>query len=154
MNWDRDVDRAAASTQAPSGLSCLVYGGLMRMKEPAMAWRALWAAAAVVVLFGAAGVALDVTWIPRWIGAGARADTLPGQPQPAVHTVQRCPHCGWIESKRQIASSVAGPQSLGIYEYTLRMTDGSSRVFRETLPVSWRVGERLTLIDGEGPVLD
>lgn len=126
----------------------------MRLEEPAMAWRALWAAAAVVVLFGAAGVALDVTWIPRWTGVGARADTPPAQPPPAVHTVQRCPHCGWIESKRPIASGVTDPQSLGIYEYTLRMTDGSSRVFRETLPASRRVGERLTLIHGEDPALD
>jgi hypothetical protein len=68
--------------------------------------------------------------------------------------VQRCPHCGWIESKRQIASSVAEPHSLGIYEYTLRMTDGSSRVFRETLPATWRAGERLTLIDCQDLALD
>jgi hypothetical protein len=102
-----------------------------------------------VVLFGAAGIALDVTWIPRWTGIGARADAPLAQPEPAVHAVQRCPHCGWIESKRPIASSVAEPHSLGIYEYTLRMTDGSSRVFREALPASWRLGERLTLIDGK-----
>jgi hypothetical protein len=68
--------------------------------------------------------------------------------------VKRCPHCGWIESKRPIASSVADPLSLGIYEYTLRMSDGSSRVFREMLPASWRVGERLTLIDGQDRTLD
>lgn len=126
----------------------------MHLEQPALAWRARWAAAAVVVLLGAAGVALDVTWIPRWTGVGARADAPPAQPQPAGPTVQRCPHCGWIESKRPIASSVTDPWSLGIYEYTLRMTDGSSRVFRETLPASWRVGERLTLIDGQDSVLD
>ena len=126
----------------------------MRLDEPAMAWRALSAAAAVVLLFGAAGVALDVTWIPRWTGVGARADAPPAQPEPAVPTVRRCPHCGWIESKRQIASSVTDPRSLGIYEYTLRMTDGSSRVFQEALPTSWRVGERLTLINGQDPALD
>lgn len=118
------------------------------------AWRALCAAAAVVVLFGAAGLALDVTWIPLWTGVGARADAPLAQPEPAVHAVRRCTHCGWIESKRPIASSVADPHSLGIYEYTLRMTDGSSRVFRETLPASWRVGERLTLIEGRDPALD
>ena len=61
----------------------------------------------------------------------------------------RCPQCGWIESKRQIASSVADPRSLGIFEYTLRRADGSSRVFQETLPISWRVGERMTPIDGQ-----
>jgi len=127
---------------------------MMKWRPDRPAWRALCAAAAVVVLFGAAGIALDVTWIPRWTGIGARADAPLAQPEPAVHAVPRCPHCGWIESKRQIASSVAEPHSLGIYEYTLRMTDGSSRVFLETLPASWRVGERLTLIEGQDRALD
>jgi len=33
------------------------------------------------------------------------------------------------------------------------MADGSSRVFQETLPTSWRLGERLTVIDGSAPPL-
>jgi hypothetical protein len=37
-----------------------------------------------------------------------------------------------------------------VYEYTLRKADGSSRVFREELPVSWRLGERLISIGGPG----
>lgn len=118
------------------------------------AWPAVCAVAAIVVLFGAAGSALEVTWIPHSTGVGVQTDAPPAQPEPAVHAVRRCPHCGWIESKRHIASSVADPHSPGIYEYTLRMTDGSSRLFRETLPASWRVGERLTLIDGQDPALD
>jgi hypothetical protein len=126
----------------------------MKWRPERPGWRALCAAAAAVVLFGAAVIVLDVTWIPRWSAVDARADAPLAQPEPAVHAVQRCPHCGWIESKRKIASSIAEPESLGIYEYTLRMTDGSSRVFRETLPASWRVGERLTLIDGQDPALD
>ena len=126
----------------------------MKWRPDRPAWRALCAAAAVAVFFGAAGIALDVTWIPHWTGVDARADAPLAQAEPAVHAVPRCPRCGWIESKRQIASSVADPGSLGIYEYTLRMPDGSSRVFRETLPASWRVGERLTLIDGKDAALD
>jgi hypothetical protein len=66
----------------------------------------------------------------------------------ADHAVQRCAHCGWIESKRKLASSVGDPRSLGTYEYTVRMADGSSRVFQEALPASWRVGERLSVMDG------
>ena len=121
----------------------------MKWRPDRPAWRALCAAAAVVVLFGAAVLALDVTWIPRWTGIGARADAPPAEVESVIVAAPRCPQCGWIESKRQIASSAADPHSLGIYEYTLRMTDGSSRVFREALPASWRVGERLTLIDGK-----
>jgi hypothetical protein len=30
------------------------------------------------------------------------------------------------------------------------MADGSSRVFREQMPVSWRVGERLYYMNGSG----
>jgi hypothetical protein len=119
-----------------------------------MIWRALCGVAAVVVLFGAAGAALDVTWIPRSTGVSVRADAPPARGELAVHAVQRCPHCGRIESKREIVPSVADPRSPRIYEYTLRMADGSSRVFREALPASWRVGERLTLIDGQDPALD
>jgi hypothetical protein len=37
-----------------------------------------------------------------------------------------------------------------IFEYTLRMSDGSSRVFEEALPTSWRLGERAVVIDGTG----
>jgi hypothetical protein len=78
----------------------------------------------------------------------------PAEAEPAVPAVPRCPHCGWIESKREIVPSLADVHSLGIYEYRLRLTDGSSRVFRETLPTTWRLGERLTVIDGAPPPLD
>jgi hypothetical protein len=43
------------------------------------------------------------------------------------------------------------PSVLQVYEYTLRMADGSSSVFQETLPASWRLRERLMVIDGAGP---
>jgi hypothetical protein len=60
--------------------------------------------------------------------------------QLAGPAARRCPHCAWIEARREIL-----PQ---VFEYTARMADGSSRVFQETLPTSWRLGERLTVIDG------
>jgi len=57
-----------------------------------------------------------------------------------------CAHCGWIESKREI--------DLRVYEYTLRMADGSRSVFQEALPTTWRVGERVGVIEGWGATLD
>ena len=60
----------------------------------------------VGVLFGAAGIALEVDRF-------AREGRNEAQPLPAA---RRCAHCGWIESKRGT-------------EYTARMTDGSSGVF-------------------------
>ena len=117
-------------------------------------WRALCAAAAVVAVFGAAGTALGVAWVLGWTSVAEPAIASPAEAESVIVAAPRCPQCGWIESKRQIVSSAADPHSLGTYEYTLRMTDGSSRVFRETLPATWRLGERLTLIEGARPPLD
>jgi hypothetical protein len=121
-------------------------GGAVGANRPA--WRALCAAAAVVVLFGAAGIALDVAWVPGWTSIDAEAVTLPAQVEIPVQAVRRCPHCGWIESKREILPGVADPHAPQVYEYTLRKADGSSSVFQQALPVRWRLGERLIFIDG------
>jgi hypothetical protein len=76
------------------------------------------------------------------IGAG---EELLATVQPAVKA-QRCPHCGRIESKRQVPPGATDPHARAVYEYTVRMTDGSSSIFEQALPANWRVGERLTLI--------
>jgi hypothetical protein len=52
----------------------------------------------------------------------------------------RCPSCGWIEGKREITPKV--------FEYTLRMGDGSVSLFQETLPTTWHLGERMVVIEG------
>jgi len=120
----------------------------MKWRPDRPAWRALCAAAAVVVLSGAAGIALDVAWVPGWTSIDAEAVGLPLQFEFTLHAVRRCPHCGWIESKREILPSVADPHALMVYEYTVRMANGSSSVFQEAIPVRWRLGERLLVIDG------
>jgi len=66
----------------------------------------------------------------------------------AAREARRCPHCGWIESKREVLPQVADPGVPRVYEYTLRMADGSSSVFSEALPTTWRVRERVVVIDG------
>ena len=72
-------------------------------------------------------------------------------PDEPVVQARRCPHCGWIESKREILPRAADPHALRSYEYIVRMTDGSSSVFQQALPASWRVGERLTIISAARP---
>jgi outer membrane lipoprotein SlyB len=37
------------------------------------------------------------------------------------------------------------------YEFTVRLADGSSRVFNDTNPARWRSGERVIVIDGANP---
>jgi hypothetical protein len=106
----------------------------------------------IVVLFVVAGIALDVAWLPDWTSIDAEAVALPAQVENPVQAARRCPHCGWIESKREILPGVRAAGAMQIYEYTLRRTDGSSSVFQEALPVRWRLGERLIFIDGAGPL--
>jgi hypothetical protein len=67
----------------------------------------------------------------------------------APHT-GRCANCGWIEAKHELVPLLADPQALRVYEYTLRMEDGSMSLFRETLPTTWRLGERVILIEASG----
>jgi len=82
------------------------------------------------LLLGAGGAALYVVSLST--------PAAPGEP--AVPAAGRCAYCGWIESKREVLP--------GVYEYTARMSDGTSRVFREPLPTTWRLCERMLVIDG------
>jgi len=102
----------------------------------------------LMLLFVIAGISLGVTWVPGWTGIDAEAVALPAQAEAPVRAARQCPHCGWIESKREIPRSVADSQAFPVYEYTARRSDGSSGVFQQALPVRWRLGEQLILIDG------
>jgi hypothetical protein len=104
------------------------------------AWPALCAAVAGVMLFGAVAHVLKPA-----VAAVAPDQFFLSGPHPL-----RCASCGWIEAKRELAPFAGDPQPLKSYEYTLRMPDGSMSVFQETLPTSWRVGERIMLIESPG----
>ena len=96
----------------------------------------------------AGGVALTRGWISS-AGAGASAQQLPAaRIEVKKGLAGRCPHCGRIHSKRRLGPAAADPSGAPSYEYTVSMADGSSRVFREQMPVSWRVGARLYYVDG------
>lgn len=107
-----------------------------------------WTWAALMAFLGAAAVMVGLGSDPGSSG-GKTGDALAEQGDVAVREGRRCTHCGWIESKREVAPGAADPAAAQIYEYTVRMGDGSSSVFREQLPVTWRVRERLIFIDGE-----
>ena len=98
--------------------------------------------------------ALFIVALPACAPGIEDSDALPAQAELKIPAARHCPHCGRIESKREIVPSVADPLTLRVYEYTLRMPDGSSSVFRETLPAAWRVGERVGVIEGSGPPLN
>jgi hypothetical protein len=71
-------------------------------------------------------------------------EELPAADQPAVQA-RRCANCGWIESKREIVPALVERHAVRSYEYTVRMSDGSSSVFQQALPATWRLRERLTV---------
>jgi hypothetical protein len=100
-------------------------------------WLGLFAVAAVVTIFSAAGSALHA-----WTPAQTHIDPPESVEDATAHAV-RCPHCARIESKRELAP--------GMFEYTVRSSGGSRSIFEQALPTSWRVGERLMLIDGTVP---
>lgn len=109
--------------------------------------------ALLLTLLGAVGIAVGVASVPGATRIDAIAVAPPAQAELAVHAVRRrCPHCGWIESKREVVPSTADPRAPATYEYTVRMADGSSSVFLEALPTSWRLRERLIVIGGARPL--
>ncbi len=71
------------------------------------------------------------------------------------HRKAKCPGCGAVVSMREImpdaisdrpgAESLA--QDLAHYEFTIRMSDGSTRVITGINSEAWREGERVTVID-------
>lgn len=105
-----------------------------------------------MLLFLVAGISFDASRISGWTGIDAEAVVLPAQVATPVRAARRCPHCGWIESKREILRGVEDSQAFPVYEYTARRSDGSSGVFQEALPVRWRLGEQLIFIDGTDPL--
>jgi hypothetical protein len=99
----------------------------------------------IAVLPAAAGMALYGAWVS---GRNDVAEQSPARVPFKASPAWRCAHCGRIESKRQLGRNAADPRAAPSYEYTVSMANGSSRVFREQSPVSWRLGERLIYIDG------
>ena len=102
----------------------------------------------LIVIATGVVVAREAPWAPRSTGFDAKVLTTPVPAVPAARAALRCARCCWIESKREILSMAA--DGLQTFEYTVRMRDGSSGVFREELPVSWRIGTRLVFLDGVG----
>jgi hypothetical protein len=121
---------------------------MQRRQSSTFAWPTLCAAVLVAMLFGAVGRTLQGGWGPTDAGAVmAPAPLLLAGPEERLH----CSSCGWIEAKREIVPELVAPHALKIYEYTLRMADGSVSLFQETQPTTWRLGERVMLIEGSGP---
>lgn len=124
-----------------------------------------------VIVFGAAGSAAIMRWLPvaaaQLVGDGIPA--APGQVDGRVRARSQCPGCGVIVSMRElgkqgeesvaeVADAVRAGNRDGMqinpdksYEIVVRMADRSRRVFTHASPASWRPGERVVVIGGMSP---
>lgn len=98
-----------------------------------------------LLAFGIAAMLVSTLGIALY--AAVPATALP-QARDGADTARRCAACGRIESLRELDAAFAAGKAIPIREFTVRMSDGSSRVFREEGAVGWRLGERLIYIDG------
>jgi hypothetical protein len=91
---------------------------------------------------------------------GARVDDAQSHSAAVRDTINRrsragWPECGFVESSRPIerfdgasgSAIAANAQSARSYEITVRLRDGSSAVFNEASPRTWRLGSRVIVIN-------
>ncbi len=111
------------------------------------------------------GVALD-SLPPPGRPVGVDEQISAGQARRALSARRQCEECGVVASTREIRQHSEGSEfaaagdvtrggrsglpdaSTRTYEVTVRMQDGSNRVFVQASPANWRVGERLIFIAG------
>lgn len=109
---------------------------------------------------------LDKLRAPPAGPVGAQAQIPPARAEGDARVRVKCAECGVVESTREIEQRGEGvdPATAGgvtrggrteipgkstkSYEVTVRMKDGSSRVFMDTNPVNWRPRERVIIIEG------
>jgi hypothetical protein len=134
----------------------------MRTQVDQYSHLAMWIASVAFVC--AAGSAAFITWVPTAIGnpkdhampatssripiqsAGAIADKAsPGAVSDAP-TRTTCAECGVVESVREIGGDPAAGSTRS-YEVTIRLRDGSRRVFNQATSRTWRSGTAVKIID-------
>jgi hypothetical protein len=128
------------------------------------------------VLFCSAAIARSMEWLPVPAGdSGIHADSgelaagamdVPvSAPGHSRHRL-KCPGCGSVVSSREIGAGAGAAGTYGVkggitgvtplqakkyYAFTVRLSDGSSRVVVDSNPAAWRIGERVNVIDGAKP---
>jgi hypothetical protein len=115
-------------------------------------------------------LALDQPRAPPAVPIGAQAPISSARADGEARVRVKCPECGVVESTREIEQrserlaegidpvAAGGMTRVGrneipgksthMYEVTVRMMDGSRRVFTDANLVNWRAGERVILIGG------
>jgi hypothetical protein len=118
-------------------------------------------AAIAAIVLGAFGITVMTAWMrpSSALEDGAAGLIAAKRPDGEARVTLRCPECGVVESTREVkqigaAGGGTGGDRNGIpgqsttrYEITVRMRDGSSRVFMDANWANWRPGDRMTLIE-------
>jgi len=106
----------------------------------------LWIASVATTLFCAAGIAAFMAWMPTAISNPEDHATL--TELSPIPTRTTCAECGVIESVREIDTrGERAAESTRSYETTIRLRDGSRRVFIEATPRMWQSGTRIMVIE-------
>jgi hypothetical protein len=113
-----------------------------------------WIASVATALLCAIVTAAFMAWMPVPIAnpedgaTPAESPPMPAQPASATPDKALCAECGVIESLRQIdARGDEAAESTRNYEFTVRLGDGSRRVYTESTPRTWRSGARVKVVD-------
>jgi hypothetical protein len=126
----------------------------------------IWIANVATTLLCAAGVASFMAWVPTASGypdedtslserspksvqaAAATGDLASASVASHTPTRAPCAGCGVVELVREIDTrGDHAVESTRSYELTIRFQDGSTRVFNEATPRTWRPGARVMVID-------
>jgi hypothetical protein len=136
----------------------------------------MWVAGIFICLLASSGIVAVVRAIPASY-ASIPDERAPSQDAAVPRGVEdadvngsrsraRCPECGFVESIRHIESSGNVGAAEGVpggapgsaiaasavtrknYEITVRFRDGSTTVFNEATPRTWRLGSRVIVIGG------
>lgn len=102
------------------------------------------AATALTTVVAATAVVVFVLWPEGVTIVVAPAGVPVVAPGTRTRTAEDCASCGSVESIRHIDPATGLP----VYEFTVRMRDGSARESSESTPGRWRAGERVLLIGG------
>lgn len=120
-------------------------------------WRRFFATLfAALLLIGTEEGARAAFERPTAANSGHQASLRSGH---RLHEKPRCKGCGTIVSRREVDYGGAAPgeaaastdgkiQLATVYQFTLRLPDGSLRVITTTNAEAWREGERVSVIQG------
>ena len=106
------------------------------------------------LLFSSAALTIEPIrdWSQKsFLAAEADDYEVPGSAPPAVRSTRariKCDECGIVQSMRTIAPT---HQSAAVYEYTVRLQDGSTHVLTDAHAANRRTGERIILVGAGKP---